>query len=175
MKRTLVALLLLSSAVSIAVAQDSLSVHLKPLAPFVGKTWKGVFRQSTAENPQIDVARWERALNGRAVRILHSVNDGAYGGETIVVWDAKRESLVFSYFTTAGFFTTGTAWFEDGVLVTHESVTGDAGGITEVRGTSAILPDGTMRAVSRYFQNGAWVDGHEILYREDASARVVFR
>lgn len=175
MKRTIVALLFLAGVGTNAVSQDSLSIHLKPLAPFLGKTWRGVFKESTPEKPMHDVAKWERALNGQAVRIVHSVNDGIYGGETFLVWDSKKQSLVFSYFTTAGFYTTGTARVEDGALVSHEFVTGNSEGITEVKAKSAILPDGTMKSQASYFRNGAWEDGHEILYREDPSAQIVFR
>jgi hypothetical protein len=54
---------------------DTLAKELEPLRPFIGKTWKGQFKNSTPEKPRADVAKWERALNGQAVRILHSVND----------------------------------------------------------------------------------------------------
>jgi len=36
----------------------------------------------------VDVARWERALNGKAVRILHH-QSRVYGGESIVMWDPE--------------------------------------------------------------------------------------
>src|SRR6185503_425557 len=85
----------------------SLDSHLEPLKPFL-KTWKGTFKNSKPDKPTIDVAVWERALNGRGVRLLHSVNDGVYGGETMLIWDKKKESIVFYYFTTEGYMTTGT-------------------------------------------------------------------
>jgi hypothetical protein len=175
MKKMIAVLLLLSWSFVPSMAQEFLSPHLKPLAPFLGKTWRGVFSESTPEKPMHDVARWERALNGQAVRILHSVNDGVYGGETIVVWDSTKRSLVFSYFTTAGFFTNGTVRVEGGSLVTHEYVTGNTNGITEVKGTSTILPDGSMKSHALFLQNGTWVEGHEILYREDETAKIVFK
>jgi hypothetical protein len=175
MNRLSTALLLLACCFLQATAQETLSPHLKPLAPFLGKTWRGVFKESKPENPMHDVARWERALNGQAVRILHSVNDGIYGGETIVVWDSTKQSLVFSYFTTAGFYTNGTAHVEEGSLVTHEYVNGNANGITEVKGTSTILPDGSMKSHAIFLQNRNWVEGHEILYHEDEAAKVIFK
>ena len=64
-----------------------------------------------------DVSRWERALNGRAVRILHADNDGVYGGESIIMWDKEKESLVFYSFTTAGFCTHGTMKYENGKFI----------------------------------------------------------
>src|SRR6478672_8131434 len=88
--------------------QPSLDSHLEPLRPLLDKTWKGAFKNSKPENPTVDISRWERALNGSAVRILHSINDGVYGGESLIVWDAKQQQIAYYYFTTAGFMTTGT-------------------------------------------------------------------
>jgi hypothetical protein len=59
-----------------------LNPHLEPLRPLLRKTWKGVFAGSKAEKPTVDVARWERALNGQAVRVLHSINQGVYGAKS---------------------------------------------------------------------------------------------
>ena len=104
-----------ASAVNLAAAdKPSLDPHLEPLRPLLEKTWKGAFKNSTPEKPTVDVARWERALNGKAVRVLHSINDGVYGGETLIVWDPKKNVLESHYFTTAGFTTTGTVTFRDG-------------------------------------------------------------
>ena len=41
--------------------------------------------------------------------------------------------------------------------------------------TSAIFPDGSERSPSSYLRDGAWVDGHAIIYLEDAPARAEFR
>ena len=70
-----------------------LSEHLKPFSSYVGKTFKGKFAHSTQEKPAYDVSHWERALNGNAIRILHSVNNGEYGGESIIMWDSEPERL----------------------------------------------------------------------------------
>lgn len=86
--------------------------HLKPLLPFVGKTWKGEFPNSTPEKPVYDVQHWELILNGQAIRIMHSLNDGDYGGKAIVMWDKEKEQLIYFYFTTTGFYTQGTFSFD---------------------------------------------------------------
>ena len=39
--------------------------------------------------PVVDVQRCELALNGQAVRVLHSIDDGEYGSESLVVWDKQ--------------------------------------------------------------------------------------
>src|SRR5512147_531386 len=56
----------------------SLDPNLEPLRPLLGQTWRGEFKGSTADKPMVDVSSWERALNGKAVRMLHSINNGAY-------------------------------------------------------------------------------------------------
>jgi hypothetical protein len=158
-------------------AADSppLDSHLDSLRPWLGKTWKGQFKNSAPNKPTIDVARWERALNGKAVRIQHSINDGAYGGESIVMWDEKKQAVTYYYFTTAGFWTTGTMTFKDGAVLTQETVSGSAGGVTEVRGTTRMLSDGTFHVKTEHLKHGEWSPGHEATYREDSSASVVFK
>lgn len=158
-----------------ADAPPKLAPQLEPLRPYLGKTWRGEFKNSTPEKPVVDIARWERALNGQAVRILHSINRGEYGGESIVTWDADKKSLVYHYFTTAGFMTVGTMTVVEGRLVSHEKVAGEAGGVTEVRATQEILADGTLRTQSEYLKAGAWEPGHSAIYREDPKAEVVFK
>jgi hypothetical protein len=152
-----------------------LDPHLEALRPLLGKTWKGEFKNSRPENPVVDIARWERALNGRAVRILHSVNDGAYGGESIVTWDTKEQSVVYHYFTTAGFMTKGTMTFSGSKVITHEVVRGGEEGIKEVRGTTEIRSDGSFRVRTEYLKEGKWVPGRDVTYLEAPAAKVEFR
>lgn len=155
--------------------QAGLAAPLAPLGILVGKTWRGELAGSTPEKPLVDVVRWERALNGQAVRALHSVNAGEYGGETIYIWDPESKTVIYFYFTTAGFFTRGTVNCETSRMLTHETVTGNPGGITEVRSTVDFLPDGRMTVTAEYFRDGRWSLGHEVVYVEDPSAQVVFR
>ncbi len=139
--------------------------------PFLDKTWKGLVDQ---ENGVYDVARWEKALAGQAVRITHSVGGGSYGGETIVMWDKTREALVYYYFTTAGFYTQGTMSFDPaGRLVSRETVKGHDGGVTEVQATQEVLADGRLRVRTRMLRNGSWEEREEVLYAVDPQAEVV--
>lgn len=149
--------------------------HLEPLQPLLGKTWRGEFPSSTAAKPVVDVSRYELVLNGQVVRNLHSINDGDYGGESLLTWDKEKLALVYSYFTTGGFYTTGTMQAEDGALVAHEVVKGDSDGITEVKATLRILPDGKLHVTSQYFKAGAWVPGRDMFYVEDPRATVRFK
>ena len=91
------------------------------------------------------------------------------------MWEAKQQSVVYYYFTTAGFYTHGTMKFEKNKFISHEYVTGNQNGITEVKGSGEIMPDGKLISKSQYLQNGKWVDGHEAIYVEDATASVVFK
>ena len=114
-------------------AQKVLSENLKPFEAYISKTFKGEFANLTQEKPVYDISHWDRALNGNAIRIMHSVNNGEYGGESIMMWDTKKESLVSWYFTTAGFYTQATLHFEDEKLISIEDVTGNKNGITQVK------------------------------------------
>jgi hypothetical protein len=171
--RLLVVLLVLVAASSRA-EEASLDPNLEPLRPWLGKTWKSEAAEP-GDKAKVDIAHWERALNGKAVRMRHSINDGEYGGETIFVWDAAQNAVVYHYFTTAGFRTTGTMKFENGKLVSHEKVQGNAGGIAEVRGTSEMRGDGSFELKTEYLKDGKWQPGRQAVYREDAAAAVVFK
>jgi hypothetical protein len=158
-----------------AAEPASLDPHLEVFRPLFGKTWKGTFKNSKPEKPVVDVMTCERALNGKAVRSLHSINDGVYGGESIYMWDDKERKLRYHYFTTAGFMTVGTLTVEDGKWISHEKVTGSSGGVTEVRGTSEVRPDGTLHVKTEHLKDGKWDVGHEATYQEDPKAKVVFK
>lgn len=170
-----VALILLASCAFAKDGEDKLAEPLKPFAPLLGKTWKGEFKDSTPEKPLFDVARWERALNGQAIRVLHSVNDGVYGGETLITWDAKKKSLVYWYFTTAGFRTEGIMKHEDGQWSAHETVIGNAGGIAEVKSTGKILPDGRLQVKAEYLKAGKADGSREVIYKVAPEAKVIFK
>lgn len=166
-----------SSVISVigAEAVGTLVPALEPLRPFLEKTWKGEFQNSTPEKPVVDVSKWERALNGQAVRITHSINQGAYGGETILMPNPKTKALEYHYFTTAGFQTHGTVQVEGRKLITTEKVEGSADGVTEVSATTELLEDGRMRVESKYLKNGTWVEGRKTTYSPNPGGSVVFK
>lgn len=159
----------------VSFGQETLNENLELLRPYIGKTFKGEFEESTKENPKFDISKWERILNGQAIRVMHSMNEGEYGGETIIYWDSEKESIVFYYFTTAGFYTNGTITFENGNMISHEMVSGNTNGISEVKATSEILENGQLKGSSQYLKDGEWVKGHEIIYIEDPDAELTFK
>ena len=170
-----VAVLLATFALPVAARPAELSPHLAPLRPLVGKTWRGEFPESKPGKPVIDVSRYEVALNGQAVRNMHSINDGAYGGESLMVWDKEKQAIVYYYFTTGGFYTTGTLKEEDGAIMAHETVKGDADGVSEVKAVFRVLPDGRLHAKTSYLKKGQWVDARDMHYVEAPSAVVKFK
>lgn len=152
-------------------AAPGLAAELEPLRPFTGKTWRGLVNE---EKKLYDVSRWEVVLGGRAIRILHSVGDGIYGGESLVRWDPVEKAIVYDYVTTAPFTTHGTVSpLGPGKVETREVVRGEAGGVTEVRGVMEILPDGRLKGSTRMLRNGAWTENPPKVYSEDPSARIV--
>lgn len=156
-------------------AQEAdLAKELSGLQPMLGKTFRGEFADSTPEKPKVDVSSWERALNGKAVRMLHSINDGQYGGETIFMWDAQQKKVAYWYFTTAGFTTQGTVEFGKNQWTTLEDVKGNANGITKVRATST-LGDDSLHVKSEYFSGDKWSPGHEVKYKLTKEAKVSFK
>ena len=167
-------ILLMSAAAAMAGETNTLTKPLEPLRPFL-KTWKGQFKNSTPEKPIIDISHWERALNGQAVRITHSINHGKYGGETLIMWHPDNQRLEFHYFTTAGFMTHGTMKIEANKLITSEQVVGNAEGVTEVEAVAELLSNGKLHWKSRYLKKGDWVDGREVLYEEAPGAEVIFK
>ena len=112
--RTVLAALAVMLAAPLQSAE--LDPRLAPLAPLVGKTWRGEMSPPGAEKPVVDVSRFEVALNGRAIRSLHSINDGVYGGETLFARDDEKKAIVYTYFTTGGFYTVGTVTPAEGEL-----------------------------------------------------------
>ena len=158
-----------------AADEPSLDPKLEPLRPLLGKTWKAELKDAKTGKTSEDIARWERALNGKAVRILHSVDAGSYGGESIVRWDKKQNTVMFHYFTTADFTTKGTMTFKDGAVITHEDVAGEAGGVTQVRATITLAGEEAFQMKTEYMKDGKWELARETTYRQDGAATVVFK
>jgi len=58
-----------------ATETGTLSAELEPLRPFLATTWRGNLSEGQGKQ-SIDVSQWRRALNGTAIKIVHSVNNG---------------------------------------------------------------------------------------------------
>lgn len=161
-------------AVVCATAQaESLDSHLSVFEPYLG-TWQADFAVPEGKPPMQDVSRWERALNGTAIRTMHSINSGLYGGESLIFWDKSQKSLIFYYFTTAGFYTQGRIEVLDsGEFVAYEAVTGSDEGITEVKSTSR-LEDNKMQVATQYLKQGQWTPPELRTYQK-STLPVIFK
>lgn len=140
------------------------------IAGMVGKSWRG---EGTGPDgkPMVDQSRWEWALGGKAVRITHILGDLSYGGETLVFWDKPRKTMIYHYFTTAGFHTQGVMRADGpGKLVAEEDVAGHPK-ISKVRSTLT-LKDGVLTNQAEFLSDGQWTPGHTITYREAATAEL---
>ncbi|MGF1605354.1 MAG: hypothetical protein ACFB22_03360 [Rhodothalassiaceae bacterium] len=169
MPRLIFLILLLAFALAVpALAQQD---ELAQMAPLVGKTWRseGVDDQGKS---MVDVSRWEWILGGRAIRIVHSLNQGAYGGQTTVYPDPKGDGFRFHYVTTGGFVTEGRIAIEGGVMTATEAVTGHPE-ITQVKSISRLV-DGVLQSRSHYLRNGEWIPGLSFDDREAPEAEPVF-
>jgi hypothetical protein len=141
-----------------------------PFEPLIGRTWRGV---SIGPDAVEDVQRWEWALGGHAVRIVHSVNAGAYAGETLVFRDPATEGYVFHYFTTGGFHTTGVIVpTGPGAYRVSETVSG-GDWIREVGSTAELGEDGVLRVRSRFRTDDGWSEAGGFDYVEDGAAVLI--
>ncbi len=166
--------LLLAQGLS-ATEQPALQAELEVFRPYLDKTWQGTLSQP-GQPPMTDISHWERALNGTAIKVRHSVNQGDYGGETFIFYDKATQALTYYYFTTAGFYTHGTMQFDDksGQLIAEEEVKNNKNGITRVRSKS-LLQANKLQTSSEYLQNGKWLPGHSAEYKLAPAAQVVFK
>lgn len=156
---------------SSAYAQ-TLQAELAPFDAFVGHTYRGEFSPDKNGKIAVDISRWDVILNGRGIRISHSLNDGEYAGESLIYWDSQRQSIAFFYLTNAGFHTQGTGYFDDGVFIASETVTGNSDGITEVISRSTLTDNGVMTVESFYLKGEEKLQGSKVTYQRDDSAEL---
>lgn len=150
-----------------------LAKELKVFEPYLG-TWQANFAVQEGQAPVLDVSKWERALNGTTVRTLHSINDGMYGGESLIFFDKSKNSIVFYYFTTAGFYTQGyMEMISDNSFVAYEDVTGNKDGITKVKSTSTLNGD-SMEVATSYLKQGTWTKPEKRVYTR-SNKDVIFK
>ena len=165
--------LLLNTQAFASEKKEGLSDKLSMFEGYLG-TWQASFDVAKDKPPVTDVSKWERALNGNALRTLHSINNGEYGGESLIFFDNTKQQIVFYYFTTAEFFTTGTIEIVSGnEFIAYEDVTGNENGITKVKSTSTLV-DNTIQVSTAYFKQGTWTDPEARTYRR-TTKKVIFK
>lgn len=171
-RRTALLCVVLGAASAQAVAGTGYA-PMKRFEIVAGKTWRAEGRNEQGETT-VDVSRWEYILGGKALQITHSVNDGAYGGRTILFFDEGAKEYVFHYFTTAGFHTRGTATFEGNVMTSVEKVSGHDE-IIEVRAVSTLAPDKLIVSSEYVKKDGSTSPGHHFTYMPTEDGEVIFR
>jgi len=135
------------------------------LAGFAGRTYRGEPLEGSSE-AVADIQSWNWAIGGAGLSIRHALEDGSYGGETLVYHDKASDRLAYVYVTSAGFHTEGSFDInEDGSWTAVEEVTGHPS-ITKVRSNGHQRSDGSLMSASEYYQDDDWVPGTQFLYRE---------
>ena len=135
------------------------------LANLPGSTFVGIPTGNSSERLK-DYQKWVWIEEGDAILISHALEDGSYGGDTIVRTTDDPEELVYEYVTNAGFITTGSFRLdhEAGTWTSLELVEGDSP-VTQVESKGVMNADGTMRMTSRYLTAEGWQEGHGFIYR----------
>ena len=144
-----------------AATPSAASQALAAFDPLIGKTWRGASLNAV---DAIDEVRFERILNGHAIRSTHSVNGGVYAGETLITWDAAQNRLVSFYATTGGFYTTGTIVVRGPGAFDFDQVVHGLPDLPGVRATTS-FENGVYRIRSRHLIKGEWVDTGGFDYR----------
>ncbi len=156
---------------------ESLPLHpkLEVFRPYLDTYWQGDLTEPGKTEKTVDRSHWSRVLNGMAIKTVHSINDGVYGGESMIFWDEAKQSLAYYYFTTAGFYTHGTMEFDgtNNRIIAREKVENNANGITEVQSSSELKGD-ELTVKSQYLKNGNWVDGHSAIYKRTSAMPIKF-
>lgn len=155
---------------ALPAASQSGHALFDPIRPLIGQTWRGTGNN----NPDLtDIMRWDWAVGGHAVHVSHAVNGGIYGGETLIFPDRDSGRLIFHYFTTGGFHTTGTIQAQaDGTLIIDETVHG-LDSIEQQRSRGQFLADGGYQTQGLRLVDGAWQAFGGFTYHPDPTAQVV--
>jgi len=154
--------------------EPPLSEHLIEMKPFIGNTYKGDFINSTKENPMYDVLSFERALNGNAIKVIHSVNNGEFGGETMVMWNPEKRGLQSWYFTSAGSLIIQNVQIKKNTFISIENVERNQNGITKVKTIIEVFHGDQIIKRTKYLMNNLWKDGSETLYNKVNGLKPVF-
>ncbi|WP_428407042.1 hypothetical protein [Hyphococcus sp.] len=157
-----------------AAACPAKAAPYEPMAPFAklaGRAWRGEGIGPNGQ-PVVDIAKYEMILGGRAFQSTHKLENGSYGGRTIIFFDEGAKRYIFHYFTTAGFHTTGEIVPTETGFTAVEQVQNHPE-FAEVR-SEAFYGDKTIRVVSSHVtHDGDASSGEELVYKEIPSKGVL--
>ncbi len=154
---------------------NDLSKHLSGFEIFVGKKFQGEFYNSTKENPLMDIIYFERILNGEAIRISHSVNNGEYGGEYIITWNSDKGKIESYHFSTGGEIRVSNIDIINNEISIKEDFSQNENGIQKVKKIFRLGAEGYLENNIKYMINNMWVKSHEMIYSRNDSAKIIFR
>ena len=150
-----------SQTVATAAQKEKFGV----LADLVGRTFRGEPTDSSAGSVA-DIQLWLWSDDGETLIIKHRLEDGSYGGDSIVTKNSETGKLSYIYNTNAGFSTQGDFTLDGkGHWEAVEDVSGQSD-VTKVRSRGYIREDGAMISNSEYLKNGEWVPGNSFIYHE---------
>ena len=142
---------------------------------FIGKTFSGEFYNSTKDKPLKDIIYFERILNGKAISISHSVNDGEYGGKYIIMWNAEKNIVESYFFSTGGEIILSKATIFANNITIVEDFSSNGNRIKKVKKIYKLNKDNTLENKIKYFINNVWVNSHSMKYVESDLAKVIYR
>ena len=154
---------------------NDLSKHLLDFEIFIGKKFQGEFYNSTKENPLMDIIYFERILNGEAIRISHSVNNGEYGGEYIITWNSDKGKIESYYFSTGGEIKVSNIDIIDNEISIKEDFSQNENGIQKVKKIFRLGAEGYLENNIKYMINNIWIKSHEMIYTRKDSAKIIFQ
>ena len=175
LSKKLIIFILVSTIYPNQLKKMNLSSHLNGSEKFIGKTFSGEFYNSTKDKPLKDIIYFERILNGKAIIISHSVNDGEYGGKYIIMWNAEKNMVESYFFSTGGEIILSEATISANNIIIVEDFSKNGNRIKKVKKIYKLNKDGTLENKIKYFINNVWVNYHSMRYVQSDLAKVIFR
>lgn len=141
-------------------------------APFLGNAYRGVSISPEFEATD-DLIYWRAALGGQAVRAVHALADGSYGGESLYYAD-QSGGIRWIYVSNSGFHTTGRVapqgdggWTSTGAFSSNMA-------LAQVVQVATPTPDGFVVSSTLVGRNGDRQAGPSFSFTKDNTLSVVF-
>ena len=175
LRKSVIIYIFISFVFSKETNSKKLSNHLSGVENFIDKTFEGQFYNSTKKNPLKDIIHFNRILNGEAISISHSVNQGEYGGKYIITWNSERGRIESYYFSTGGEIKVSNVRIIDKEITIEEDFSKNENGIQKVKKIFRLNNEGLLENHIHYLMNNLWVKSHEMNYNQNDSAKIIFR
>ena len=151
-----------------------LSEKIQGFEVFIGKYFKGETFNSTKTKLISEVIHFKRILNGQAIRIVHSINEGEFGGESIITWNQENNILESVYFSTGGNIKHSMVTLKENTITLVEDVSKNQNSIKKVKTTYYLNSYGQLKKETKYYINNMWIFSHNSNYTESKSSEIIF-